>query len=126
MARNAKRVFIVMEHPTGDTKEAAVGALTRKAAIVGIREFPLRYAPDYTSAQIEAECAVAALEDAGLTMADVDGYFGITAPVQNFWGLGMCDYLNINPKIVNDSNIGGASYLYHLLQAASFINAGLM
>ena len=33
-----------------------MGALTRKAAIVGIREFPLRYAPDYTSAQIEAEC----------------------------------------------------------------------
>ncbi len=41
-------------------------------------------------------------------------------------GITMCDYLNIHPRIIEDTNIGGASFLAHLMQATAFINAGLM
>jgi acetyl-CoA C-acetyltransferase len=103
-----------------------MASLERATAIVGINEFSLRVAPGYSSMQIEAECARAALDDAGLTLADVDGYFGVTAPVEATPSLAMCDYLNIHPNIVDSTNVGGASFLLHVMKAASYIQAGLM
>ena len=47
---------------------------TRDAAIVGIHEYPLRKV-ELTSLQIKAECAIRALEDAGLTWKDVDAVY---------------------------------------------------
>ena len=46
-----------------------------KAYIAGIYEHPTRLAKDISLAQIHAQCAKGALEDAGLTKDDVDGYF---------------------------------------------------
>jgi len=103
-----------------------MGSLAKKAAIVGVHEFPARVIPGYTEPRLEAECARAALEDAGLTLKDVDGYFGVTAPVESSSAVTMCDYLNINPRIVGDTNIGGATFVYNVLEAAALINAGLM
>jgi acetyl-CoA C-acetyltransferase len=103
-----------------------MGSLTRRAAVVGAYEFPARVIPGYTEPRLEAECAMAALNDAGLTLGDVDGYFGVTAPVESASATTMCDYLNINPKIVGDTNIGGATFVYNVLEAAALINAGLM
>ena len=103
-----------------------MGSLTRKAAIVGINEFPALEAPGYTIMGFEAECAIKALDDAGLTFKDVDGYFGNTAPVDSMKGVTMCDYLGINPAMVVDSDLQGASPSYGVLQAAAHINAGLI
>ena len=103
-----------------------MGSLTRKAAIVGIHEFPGRKVPGYTEPRMEAESARAALDDAGLTLQDVDAYFGVTAPVEAGSAMAMCDYLNINPKMVGDTNIGGATFVYNVLEAAALINADLI
>jgi len=46
-----------------------------KAYIAGIYEHPTRHAPDKSTAQLHAEIAHGALADAGLTKADIDGYF---------------------------------------------------
>ncbi len=46
-----------------------------KAYIAGIYEHPTRHAPDKSTAQLHAEIAKGAIEDAGLTKADIDGYF---------------------------------------------------
>jgi acetyl-CoA acetyltransferase len=46
-----------------------------KAYIAGIFEHPTRKADDKSLAQLHAEAAAGALGDAGLTRADVDGYF---------------------------------------------------
>ena len=46
-----------------------------KAYIAGIYEHPTRKADDKSLAQLHAESAKGALDDAGLTRADVDGYF---------------------------------------------------
>jgi acetyl-CoA C-acetyltransferase len=103
-----------------------MGALDHKAAIVGVNEYPSRLAPGYTPIRMEAECAKAALDEAGLTIKDVDGYWNVTTPVENGSAYSMCDYLNITPKYVGDTNIGGASFLRHLLEAAAMIDAGQM
>ena len=103
-----------------------MGSLARKAAIVGAYEHPQRVIPGSTELRVEAECARAALEDAGLTLKDVDGYFGIASPVGMVGGMTMCDYLNINPRIIDDTNVGGSSFVAHLMKAAAFIRAGLM
>jgi len=47
----------------------------RQAVIAGVYEHPTRWAPDKTMFQIHAESARGALDDAGLTITDVDGYF---------------------------------------------------
>ncbi|HNV55737.1 MAG TPA: hypothetical protein PKO17_11270, partial [Pseudomonadales bacterium] len=46
-----------------------------KAYIAGVYEHPGRNLPDKSLAQIHAELCKGALEDAGLTKADVDGFF---------------------------------------------------
>ena len=46
-----------------------------KACIVGAYEHPTRKAEEESVAQLHAEVAKGALEDAGLTKQDVDGYF---------------------------------------------------
>ena len=45
------------------------------AYVAGVYEHPTREAPDKSIAQLHAEVAAGALEDAGLSTAAVDGYF---------------------------------------------------
>ncbi|MEZ5652583.1 MAG: thiolase domain-containing protein [Burkholderiaceae bacterium] len=94
-----------------------------KAAIVGAYEHPTRKAPDKTVAQLHMESAAGALADAGLTFADVDGYFcGGDAP-----GLGMLsmvEYMGLRPRHVDSTETGGSSYIIHVAHAAAAIAAG--
>ena len=46
-----------------------------KAYIAGIYEHPTRHAPDKSTAQLHAEVAKGAIDDAGISKDDVDGYF---------------------------------------------------
>ena len=50
-------------------------SLKGAAYIAGAWEHPTRKAPDKSIALLHAECAKGALEDAGLTKDDIDGYF---------------------------------------------------
>jgi acetyl-CoA C-acetyltransferase len=98
--------------------------IKRKACIAGAYEHPTRKAPDKTVAQLHAECARGALADAGLTMADVDGYFCAgDAP-----GLGannMADYLGLDKlRHIDSTDTGGSAYLIHVSHAAQAIAAG--
>ena len=94
-----------------------------KAFIAGAFEHPRRDIPDRTLAQIHAEVAVGALADAGLTMADVDGYF-CDSTVPGMGTLSMVEYLGIKPSIVDNTETGGSSYLAHVGHAASHIANG--
>jgi acetyl-CoA acetyltransferase len=99
--------------------------LSGKAAIAGAYEHETRWAPDKTEFQIMAECARGALDDAGLHLADVDGLFaasmtmGIMGPVQ------LAEYLNLKPRYLDGTNIGGSSFVAHVNHAAAAIYAGL-
>jgi acetyl-CoA C-acetyltransferase len=95
----------------------------RKAVIAGVFEHPTRWAPDKTMFQIHAESARGALADAGLTIKDVDGYF--TSGVGPIGVMAMCEHLNLNPRHLDSTSIGGSSFVAHVSHAAAAIAAGL-
>ena len=94
-----------------------------KAYIAGIYEHPTRHAPDKSTAQLHAECAKGALEDAGLSKSDVDGYFCAGDAPGGI--LTMADYLGL-PKLrhLDSTETGGCSYIIALGHAAQAIAAG--
>ncbi|GJG98828.1 thiolase domain-containing protein [Cupriavidus pauculus] len=97
--------------------------INSKAYIVGAYEHPTRKAPDKTVAQLHAEAARGALEDAGLTLADVDGYF-CAGDAPGLGMVNMVDYLGLNVRHVDSSEMGGSSYIAHVSHAAQAIAAG--
>ncbi len=95
-----------------------------KAYIMGAYEHPLRDAPDKSTPQIHAECAKGALEDAGLTKDDVDGYFCAGA-APGFGGMSMIDYMGLrNVRHMDSTETGGSSYILHVGHAAQAIAEG--
>ena len=94
-----------------------------KAYIVGAYEHPLRKAPDKSVAQLHAEVAKGAIEDAGLTKDDIDGYFCAgDAPGANAFS--MANYMNLKLRHFDTTDCGGSSYLVHVGHAAAAIAAG--
>ena len=97
--------------------------ITRGAAIVGIHEHITRYAPDKSELQLQGESIIKAVEDAGLTKNDVDGLFTASMSIRNS-GLALADYLNMYPKMVDNTTVGGGSFEFHLSHALNAIAAG--
>ena len=93
------------------------------AYICGAFEHPTRLAPDKSVAQLHAECALGALADAGLTLAEVDGYF-CAGDVPGATPLVMADYLNLRLRWLDGSELGGCSYIALVEHAAAAIAAG--
>ena len=95
-----------------------------KAYIMGAYEHPLRDAPDKTTAQLHAECAKGALEDAGLSKDDIDGYF-CAGDAPGFGAMSMIDYMGLrNVRHMDSTETGGSSYLLHVGHAAQAIAEG--
>ena len=94
-----------------------------KSYIAGIYEHPTRKADDKSLAQIHAEVAKGALEDAGLTKADVDGYF-CAGDAPGLGGLSMADYMGLKLRHMDTTETGGSSYVIHVSHAAQAIMAG--
>ncbi|MCM3177899.1 acetyl-CoA acetyltransferase [Cytobacillus horneckiae] len=107
-------------------------SIKRSAAIVGVGDVELengKVAGGKSVLQIQAIAAKRALDDAGLTKDDVDGMF-----VAGLWGLPgvgsfpsvvMSEYLGINPKFTDSTQIGGSAFEAHVGHAAAAIKAGL-
>jgi acetyl-CoA C-acetyltransferase len=93
------------------------------AFIAGAYEHPARHLPDTSVAQIHAQVARGALQDAGLSLEDVDGYF-CAGDAPGFGPLTMAEYLGLSLSYMDTSEIGGASYLSHVGHAAAAISAG--
>src|SRR5690606_36471659 len=94
-------------------------------AIAGVHEYEPRYAPDKTELLIMAECAREALADAGLRLSDVDGLFGASMTMGAMGMVQLAEYLDIKPRWLDGSNIGGSSFLSHVAHAGAAIHAGL-
>lgn len=104
----------------------------REAVIVGIAEAPLvdgMLATPMSPLQVQAKMAHAALKEAGLTLADVDGL--LTAGTWGVPGVGQLatvtlgEYLGIVPRFIDGTNIGGAAFELHVAHAAMAIEHGL-
>jgi len=94
-----------------------------KAYVVGVWEHPLRDIPHLSTAQVHAECAKGALEDAGLSFDDVDAYF-CAGDAPGFGALSMADYMGLKLKHTDSTETGGSSYIVHAGHAAEAIAAG--
>ena len=95
-----------------------------KAYIVGAYEHPTRKAPDTSLAQLHAEVAKGAIEDAGLTKDDIDGYFCAAGDTPGLGGISMIDYMGLRLKHYDSTDSGGSSYNLHVGHAVQAIAAG--
>ena len=94
-------------------------SLKGKAYIVGAYEHPTRKAPDTSLAQLHAEVAKGALDDAGLSKNDVDGYFCASGDTPGLGGLSMIEYMGLNLRHIDATDTGGSSYNVHVGHAAA-------
>jgi len=94
-----------------------------KAYIMGAYEHPTRDAPDKSTPQLHAECAMGALKDAGLTKDDIDGYF-CAGDAPGFGAMSMADYMGLKLRHMDSTETGGSSYILHVSHAAQAIAAG--
>src|SRR5260370_38130937 len=72
-----------------------------------------------------AESVRGALDDAGLTIKDVNGLCTTGIGMSGMGIVGFCDYLNLTPNFVDSTSIGGSSFVAHTAHAAAAIHAGL-
>jgi len=94
------------------------------AAIIGIGNTRRWDAPGRTAFDQLCEAAILAVEDAGLSLRDVDGLFCAMSssglPVLN-----VVERLGIAPRHADGTMVGGASFLFHLQSAVSALAHGL-
>ena len=100
-------------------------SIAGRFAIAGVYEHPSRFSPDKTEFQIMAECAKGALDDAGLQLSDVDGLFAASMTMGAMGIIDLAEYLNLKPNYLDGTNIGGSSFVAHVIHASAAINAGL-
>lgn len=100
-------------------------SLSGKIALAGAYEHPTRWAPDKSEHQIMAECARGALADCGLGLEQVDGLFSAGMSMGPMGVVSLAEYLNLKPRYLDGTNIGGSSFVAHVSHAAAAIHAGL-
>jgi acetyl-CoA acetyltransferase len=99
--------------------------LRGKVAVVGVAESDLgEVGPELTPLDLIGQATIRALEDAGLDKSDIDGLFSASA-YYHLPTLSVGEYLGIRPRYSDATNLGGSSFVSHLLHAASAIEAGL-
>lgn len=99
-------------------------SLRGQTAIVGIGLTEFGDLPGRTQTENMAEAVHFALADAGIAKDQVDGVFGADFS-DAMIGLSMTEYLGLNPKVIDSTNIGGSSYVNFLQSAALALQAGL-
>jgi acetyl-CoA acetyltransferase len=96
-----------------------------KTAIVGAAESDLgEVGPGFTPLDLIGQAAERALADAGLSREDVDGLFSASA-YYSMATVSAGEYLGIRPRYSDATNMGGSSFVSHLLHAAAALEAGL-
>src|SRR5215469_16073363 len=101
----------------------ALMATSSPAAIVGVAESDLGLTPGKTALQLQAQAAKAALEEAGIEKNEVGALF-TTGNWSWSPNLMLAEYLGIQPKYTDGTNIGGSSFEAHVGHAMAGIEAG--
>lgn len=78
---------------------------------------------DASSIGLHVEASLAAIEDAGLSLDDVDGF--ATASGQGDWiALDVAQALGIKPAWIDSTAVGGCSFMLHVRHAAAALASG--
>ena len=95
-------------------------SLRYKTAIVGAAETTrLGVMPDMSETQLHVDAALNAMRDAGIEKDAIDGISTTMNPAT------LAHYLGIVPKWVDNTSVGGTSFLIHMRHAAAAIASGL-
>jgi acetyl-CoA acetyltransferase len=98
---------------------------TSSIAVAGVAESDLgQVAPGMSPVDLMAQATVRALDDCGLKLTDVDGIFCASAQVR-FGPMVLAEYLGIQPRCFDGTQIGGSSFMSHLAHARVALQAGL-
>lgn len=98
--------------------------LRGSVAIVGAATTGCGEAPGYSDIELLARAAKTAVDDAGLTMRDIDGLCSASLNAA-MWPLNVVEYLKLRPRFVEGTNIGGAAFIAHLMPSMLALNAGV-
>lgn len=94
-------------------------------AIVGAAESDLGVcAPGTSPLDLMAQASFRALADAGLDLSEVDGLFCASTQTR-FTTLALAEYLGLQPRYQDNTQIGGASFMSHVTHAMAAIEQGL-
>ena len=102
-----------------------INNLRGKTAVVGLAESGCGIASGWSAMEIMANSVHDALDDAGIKLNEVDGVFAATA-FHSMAAMSLSEYLGLKPKLADGSQIGGSSFLSHILTAALALDAGLI
>jgi acetyl-CoA acetyltransferase len=94
----------------------------RRAVIVGAATSDYPLLPEMSEHAVHGQAADRALADAGLTLADVDGF--ASTGFFPMYAVGVAEYLGLHPTYYDETNAGGASFEVLVEHAAYAIEAG--
>jgi acetyl-CoA acetyltransferase len=95
-----------------------------RSAIVAAATHGLGASPGFSSMDLAAAASLKALDQVGLTPADVDGLF-VALPDDFLSGLGLAEYFGVHPRVTDNNRVGGSSFQTHAIWAAHALEAGL-
>jgi acetyl-CoA acetyltransferase len=97
--------------------------LRGSAAIAGVGTFGCGEAPGFTDMELLVRSARLAVADAGLKMSDIDGL--CTASVgSTMWPMPVIEHLGLRPRFIDNTMLGGSSFIAHLLPAMHALASG--
>ena len=95
-------------------------SLRYKTAIVGAAETTqLGVIPDMSETQLHIDAAINAMRDADIDASQIDGVSATMNPAI------LAHYLGVTPDWVDNTSVGGTSFLLHMRHAAAAIASGL-
>ena len=95
-------------------------SLRYKVAVVGASETTqLGVVPDMTSTQLALDASINAFADCGIDKGQIDGVASNIDPAV------LAHYMGIVPRWVDNTSVGGTSFLIHVRHAAAAIAGGL-
>ncbi|MBI4081139.1 MAG: thiolase family protein [Candidatus Lambdaproteobacteria bacterium] len=101
-------------------------SLRNKVIIAGVGESDIGKVPAMTGLGLNAQAAKRALDDAGMTLRDIDGVLTAYTMTEPYFMLGtvVAEYLGLRPRYCASIAAGGASPAVMLKHAAEAIAAG--
>jgi len=102
--------------------DSGIGAARGTVAIVGAAESDrVGKLPEKSALMLHAEGARNALADAGVAASDVDAVLSTGQPMASE----VPEYLGIRPRYLDNTQMGGCSFIAHLQHAIALLGAGL-
>jgi len=113
--------ILVADVSNNRSKEGGlVPRVSSEIVITGLGETAVGRLPGWNSVQLQAMAVLAAVQDAGLTVRDVDGLINLDpyADPQSMFSTTLAEYLGITPSWVSTVDVGGTVSGMTMLQQA--------